>query len=477
MAVIEEDRHDLLPGLDELLRKNLAGELHGPELVPGLIVADKWQLTRHLGAGGFGSVFEAWHLELDQPFAIKFLDGKHGKSDARQAFLEEARLMSRLRGRHLVRVLHFAELPDGTPYYVMDLVQGRPLRQHLWTPLSMPESVEILEGVLEGLCEVHAHGYAHGDLKPENIVLSDWGTRVRLLDFGLARTSTLVGGGIGGTPPYMAPETVLEGVPPDARSDLYAVGVIFYEMVAGRLPRGYQTMELDGIRQSWTRTPNVVPMQVYRPEVPEALDRLIMETLSRAPEDRPPTAEAMLRRLRARWDFCELSAVEGSRPRSNGLVVGALLLPMVAVVTVWVTREPSGRAEVPKAVAVEAERSIADSQAAARGHHGPAEAVVITIDDSSASPRSANPAVRTKSSKKKNKPPPPTNKDPGVRLSELECREVAEEDGRSAYRMLKSGAQRDSSHVSEAYEADGSQEIQVPAGTNVVIINNSNCVR
>ena len=338
MTVSEDDRDELPPGLDALLERNRAGELYEPELVPGMVIDDKWKITRHLGSGGFGNVFEVWHLELDQPFAIKFLDERYEQAEARQTFLEEARLMSQLRGRHLVRVLHFAELPNGTLYYVMDLVKGRSLRQRLCTPLSLPESLEIFEGILEGLCEIHAHGYVHSDLKPANIVLSDWGTRIRLLDFGLACTSALVKGHVGGTPPYMAPETVLDGSRPDARADLYAAGVIFYEMITGRLPRGYPTMDLNEIRRSWARTPHVRPVRVHRPDVSEGLDRLLMETLSQAPDERPPTAALMLRRLHASWDWREQEEGERRWPRRHGMLMGALL-PVVAVVSVWVIEE------------------------------------------------------------------------------------------------------------------------------------------
>ena len=133
-----------LPGFEELLRRNLEGELHRVQLESGMVVAGKWELTRRLGAGGFGQVWEAWHIELEQTYAIKFLDGEHGDPAAvRARFLAEARLMAEMSSEHLVRVTDYGELPEEVPYFVMELVRGRTLRQRLREPLSVPRVIEI----------------------------------------------------------------------------------------------------------------------------------------------------------------------------------------------------------------------------------------------------------------------------------------------------------------------------------------------
>jgi hypothetical protein len=289
-----------LPGLEELLRRNLEGELHRAQLEPGMVVAGKWELTRRLGAGGFGQVWEAWHIELEQTYAIKFLDGEHGGSaGVRARFLAEARLMAEMSSEHLVRVTDYGELADEVPYFVMELVRGPTLRQRLREPLLVSRALEIVEDLLEGLCEVHGRGITHGDIKPENIILSGPGEKVRVLDFGLAQITALATGAAGGTPPYMAPELVLDGAPSTPRSDVYAVGVVLYEMLTGRLPRGHVSMGLEQIRRSWEKKPEPMPVRMRRQDVPEVLGRLVMEALAKDPTARPTGAKAMLDAMRS----------------------------------------------------------------------------------------------------------------------------------------------------------------------------------
>jgi hypothetical protein len=297
----EADPNDApqLPGLEELLRRNLEGDLHRAQLEAGMVVAGKWELTRRLGAGGFGQVWEAWHIELEQTYAIKFLDGEHGDPAAvRARFLAEARLMAEMSSEHLVRVTDYGELPDEVPYFVMELVRGRTLRQRLHEPLSVPRAIEIAEELLQGLCEVHERGITHGDVKPENIILSGAEEKVRVLDFGLAQITALASGAAGGTPPYMAPEIVLDGAPASPRSDIYGVGVVLYEMLTGRLPRGHASMGLEQIRRSWERKAAATPVRLHRKDVPAALDELVMEALAKEPTARPKAARAMLEELR-----------------------------------------------------------------------------------------------------------------------------------------------------------------------------------
>lgn len=293
------DRDPPIHGLDELLRRNHAGELHRVSLERHMVIADKkLELTRPLGTGGFGQVWEAWHIELEKKRAIKFLDGKHRELAAvRARFREEAQLLAQLDSKHLVRVWDYGELPDGVPYFVMELVQGPTLRQRMTEPLPISRAVEIAAQLLDGLAEVHARGLTHGDVKPENIILSGPEEEVRVLDFGLAQI-TARATGVGGTPPYMAPELVLEGKPSSPRADVYAVGVVLHELLTGELPRGHVSMGIDRIRRSWERKPDVTPMRVLRKEIPAALDELVMKALSREPSTRFATAGEMAEALR-----------------------------------------------------------------------------------------------------------------------------------------------------------------------------------
>jgi len=306
------DEHALaagpLPGLDALLDRNFRGELH--QLGPGIIINDKWELRRLLGEGAFGQVYEAWHVELDHPVAIKVLTGGHGRAEVRQRFLEEARLMAGMSSKHLVRASDYGELPDGSPYFVMDLVKGKSLRHVLRERLPLPRALELGEEILEGLVEVHRRGVVHGDIKPENIVVGDDDDQARLLDFGLAQTSAADGEDVGGTPHYMAPEMLLERVPASARTDVYAVGVVLYEMLTGRLPRGHLDMSVEQLRKTWASKPKPNPVLMYCKGVPQAqqeslgaLDKLVMEALAGEPTSRPKSAQPLLdelRRLRLR---------------------------------------------------------------------------------------------------------------------------------------------------------------------------------
>jgi len=328
-----------VPGLAELLRRNLEGELHRLQLEPGMVIAGKWELTHRLGAGGFGQVWEAWHIELDQTHAIKFLDGEHGDPAAMRArFLAEARLMAEMSSEHLVRVTDYGELPDDVPYFVMELVRGLTLRQRLREPLSVPRAIEIAEELLQGLCEVHERGVTHGDVKPENIILSGPEEKVRVLDFGLAQVTALATGAAGGTPPYMAPELVLDGAPATPRSDIYAVGVVLYEMLTGRLPRGHASMGLEQIRRSWEKKPAATPVRLHRRDVPAALDELVMAALSREPTARPKAARVMLEELRA----IEGQVAEGLADTVGPEEVGAKTDPGIEQTRELVTLEPRG---------------------------------------------------------------------------------------------------------------------------------------
>lgn len=283
------------PGLEEMLRLNLGGGLHRET---GTIIDGKWELRRLLGEGGFGKVYEAWHLQLDRGFAIKLLDTRHGGPELRQRFLEEARLMAGLASEHLVRASDYGELSDGRPYFVMELVQGRTLRHHLRERIPISRAIEIAEELLEGLAEVHKRGVVHGDVKPENVIIGDEDDKARLLDFGLAQTSVVAGGGVGGTPPYMAPELLLDGAPASPRTDVYAVGVVLYEMLTSRMPRGHAEMDFNKLRRAWESKPKADPVRMHRKEVPEALDAFVMEALAREPSARFKSAQPMLEELR-----------------------------------------------------------------------------------------------------------------------------------------------------------------------------------
>src|SRR4051794_26457169 len=212
---------------------------------------DEFSLLRPLGRGGMGHVYLAHDVGLDRPVALKFIAGEAGDSPRRR-FLTEARALARLTHPNVVGVFRVGDL-EGRPYIAYEFVRGRSLEQ-LERPVQWTMALPIGAGLASGLAEAHRAGVLHRDLKPSNAVLSDNGT-VKLIDFGLARLDSGTGGtdpflrkidpnqpvhitragAMMGTPAYLAPEQWL-GEPASTRSDVYALGLVLYELIAGISP-------------------------------------------------------------------------------------------------------------------------------------------------------------------------------------------------------------------------------------------------
>lgn len=267
-------------------------------LRPGLVLEGKRVLIRSIGSGSFGTVYEARHLGLDRLEAIKFLQDRWlTDPEVRGCFVEEARLMARVRGAHLVEVYDWGLMPGGRPYFVMERLQGQTLRARLsaGARISLDEFFDIAAQVLAALGEAHATDVVHRDIKPENIFLAADG--VRLLDFGLARsTSTPSDHGRAGTPLYMAPEIITGGQPHDARADLYALAIIMVEMLAGHHP--FRRARPRRRERASAREPLALPSTLGR-ELPPGLGALIGAGLARARDQRPRSAQQMLDQLTA----------------------------------------------------------------------------------------------------------------------------------------------------------------------------------
>ncbi len=273
-------------------------------LQPGTLVGE-YQIADRIAEGGMGTVYSAVHPIIGKKVAIKVLSGKLAKnSNAIRRFVLEARAVNDIRHPGLVDIFSFGRLTDGRPYYVMEFLDGRSLgavlrMHHRLTPF---DTYPVFMDVGRVLVAVHAHGIVHRDLKPDNVILipqgSDAPPKVKLVDFGLAKllvresgqTSagphTAVGVNVG-TPHYMSPEQC-RGGSVDARSDLYALGVMFYETVTGQLP-------LDGPTpvDIWQAQVEVVPRlpELVAPgRVSPELGALIMKLLAKRPERRPQNA-------------------------------------------------------------------------------------------------------------------------------------------------------------------------------------------
>jgi serine/threonine-protein kinase len=273
------------------------------------ILAEKYELGDVLGTGGMGTVYRATHLVLGCPVAVKLM---HGTTDASMAgrFLREARLAAAARHPNVVGILDFGTTPDGVPFMVMELLEGTSLADLMdhGAPLNVDAQVAIIEQVLSGLDAVHRAGIVHRDLKPANVFvtpLEDGPPIARLLDFGISfsvhPSADLERGRFGtdahsiiGTPEYMSLEQA-EGRPDvDVRADVYAVGVMLYELLSGgQLP--YSDPNPGSVLFK-VFSGEHTPLSAIRPDLPE-LCAVVEQALQRDREHRPPTAHALRRAI------------------------------------------------------------------------------------------------------------------------------------------------------------------------------------
>jgi serine/threonine protein kinase len=224
------------------------------ELMPGLILRDKYEILERLGAGGMGTVYKARHTAFAEMRAIKVIDSHLIHDDESLArFRGEAVLARKLLHPNVVRVEDLDSTEDGRPFIVMEYVVGRSLRDVLRKEpgLASARAVDIVAQACSALAAAHALGILHRDMKPENLMLvpqPDGGELVKVLDFGLAKVlegfqgagqqvSTQTGMVVG-TPEYISPEQAVpaQGLELDGRSDLYSLGVVLYEVLTGHLP-------------------------------------------------------------------------------------------------------------------------------------------------------------------------------------------------------------------------------------------------
>jgi len=270
-------------------------------------IAGRFRIEREIGTGGMGTVYLATHLGLDRPVAVKIIKREFaGDSDVTERFLREARTMAKLRHLHAAMIFDAGNLPDGRQFIVMEFVEGVTLSQALAAEarFSPSKAVHIAMEVCDVLEEAHRLGIVHRDLKPSNIILGRHG--VCVLDFGVAKvlassaesTATHASTGSGqlvGTPRYMSPEQCL-GQRVGARSDLYSLGVLLYEMLAGRPPFTDPLQSALLVKQATAPAP---PLPKLCPDLPRSLSLAVHTLLAKRPEDRPrtaATAKALLER-------------------------------------------------------------------------------------------------------------------------------------------------------------------------------------
>jgi serine/threonine protein kinase len=267
----------------------------------GDVVGSKYRLIHPLGIGGMGTVWRAEHLALKQQVAIKLLDVKGPQAErAIKRFHREAQIAASVRHRNIVYISDFG-IDDGAPYLVMELLSGVPLSERMVVgePLGVTTFLRLVEETLQGLSAVHAAGVVHRDMKPENVFLvrdADGTVFPKLLDFGVSRSTergqghTITREGVVmGTPEYVSPEQA-RGKMADVRSDIYSIGVVVYEALAGRLP-----FQADNPADLIVAVLNTRPptLSTFRPELGEALSELVAKAIAREPEQRFQSADEM----------------------------------------------------------------------------------------------------------------------------------------------------------------------------------------
>ncbi len=270
------------------------------------MVAGKYRVSDLLAVGGMGMVFDGVHVDLDQRVAIKFVrpELRHNE-EAVARFLNEARSAAKLRGQHVARVLDSGRLDNGIPYLVMEYLDGADLCTVLRRSGSLPVStaVHYLLQTCEAIAEAHAEGIVHRDLKPENLFLiraPDGSPVLKVLDFGISKQRsaeeknyTDPTRGIG-SPNYMSPEQMVAPETVDHRSDVWSLGAVLYELIAGRPPFDGQTLAAICVKVLREQPDSLSQL---RPDVPPALEAVILRCLSKRREERFSTVAELAQAL------------------------------------------------------------------------------------------------------------------------------------------------------------------------------------
>lgn len=267
----------------------------------GQVLSGRYRILRKIGEGGMGIVYEAEHIVIEKRVGLKVLrEDFSSRPDVVERFRQEAKSASKIGHEHIIDISDFGETPQGASFFVMELLQGRDLAEELEKlgTLSARRTVTLMLQCARALEAAHNKGIVHRDMKPENIFLVRNGATVlpKLLDFGVSRSTergqghTITREGIVmGTPEYIAPEQA-RGRMADVRSDIYSLGVVIYEALAGRLP--FQADNAADLIVALLNS-DPIPLQSLRPELGEPLSKLVHKAMARKPDDRFQTANEM----------------------------------------------------------------------------------------------------------------------------------------------------------------------------------------
>jgi eukaryotic-like serine/threonine-protein kinase len=340
------------PLLDTTAAERFATLVHTAPVQISQIVAERYSITRELGHGGMATVFLARDLKHGRDVAIKIIRAEVAAALGGTRFLREIEIAARLRHPNIVPLYDSGEA-DGVLYYVMPFESGLSLRERLRRdgPLPIDEATAILRDVCDALAYAHKSGVVHRDIKPDNVLLA--GRHALVTDFGIAKAlstpdgdsdgsplaadaTTTAAGIMVGTPAYMAPEQASADPRVDRRADLYAFGVLAFEMLAGRPPfSGDVAHEILAAQLSHTPA----PVTTFRADVPPALAELISKCLKKRPSDRWQTADEILAELQSievPSGALTRQAVESRRWRSHSRQLAASLGLVGVAAATWV---------------------------------------------------------------------------------------------------------------------------------------------
>jgi eukaryotic-like serine/threonine-protein kinase len=291
---------------NEHLKLVPAAPTEPPDPLIGQVLDGRYRIERVLGEGGMGIVYKAQHVALNKPLAIKVLRAEVSKDqEIVQRFRQEAQSATAIGNHHIIDISDFGVLPDGSTYFVMEFLDGIPLARAIepGKPLKASRTIHIAKQLCRALGAAHDVGIVHRDLKPDNIYLINRGGDrdfVKVLDFGIAKVGgqksklTQVGQ-VFGTPHYMSPEQCA-GTAVDRRTDVYALGVIMYEMTSSRVP--FDADNLMGILTKHLYEEPVMPRDLPPPvDVPAALESVIMKSLAKKADVRYQSMQEVLEDL------------------------------------------------------------------------------------------------------------------------------------------------------------------------------------
>lgn len=285
-------------------------------LVPGQVLAERYRVERWLGMGGSAMVYAATDLKVGMPVALKLLTASSHDTALVARFRQELEHTRVLDHPNVLRLLDVGTDED-RHFLISELLQGMDLRHLLKTRrATLAESLRWLTHAVCALEHAHERGVLHRDVKPGNLFITHTGV-LKLMDFGLAKSAHVTGltahGAVFGTPEYMAPEQVM-GEPVSPATDLYALGVVAYELLTGQLPfRHPQPVPLMFLHVQQ----QPVPPRTLTPALPEPFERVVLTLMAKKPQDRYPSASALRAALRELWPLV-LPSMPRMRPSLKG---------------------------------------------------------------------------------------------------------------------------------------------------------------